>query len=458
MTPLFADAINIPMVLVAGLIILVPLMAFEIFVEAFVLKKLWRLRYGELCTLAFIANGWSLLAGIPIKILNVFIYERLLPQDIPGFFAGYARAAALGAFIYFAVSVLVEGAWASVWNRWKQIGLSQRQIWMGMLVANISTYVVLAPLHYYVTKPRTQIQEFRTDTKWTAHPTDRVLFVDELDSNLKSVRLDGTGAITVVPFPTTDYLVSSNLEICVFRGTNGNLYFHKVGTSQPELIWQTDERFLMRQVAFSPSGKSVAFASKKQNGVDVLDRSTGRRKHLPLAQKFDFSDPSVAWSIDESRFYVGGLENKLRLVITLRPDGTVDTNSLDGTNAPTVLTCYGRIGSGSWWGGDDWGVSYSDDECGDLRAMAWPGLDSGLWISRSHGKESHRILGVSVRPGLLHLAQFYFGDVAFIEGCDECLFEANGYIYLLDIPGKRLGTLTKGERFVRLMPRYQKSL
>jgi hypothetical protein len=458
MHPLLADAINIPMVFVAGIIVLVPLMAFEVFVEAFVLKKLWRIPYGSLCTLAFAANSWSLLAGIPTKILNSFLYERMLPQDIPGFFAHYPYAVALGSFIYFVVSVLVEGVWALRWNAKNQVGLSRRQIWIGMLVANVSTYAVLAPLHYYATRPGTQISEFRTNTKWTSHSMDTVLFVDSANRHLKSVRLDGSEATTVIPFPTTDYLVSGNLEICLFRGTNGNLCFYKPGTPSPELIWQTDERFLIRQVAFSPSGKFIAYASKKQNSVELLDRSSGERKHIPLAQKFDYSDPSVAWSTDESMFFVGGLENKLRLAISLQSDGTVKADPVEGTNAPVLLTCYGRIGTGGWWSGRDWGVSYSHDECGNFKAMAWPGLDSGLWISRQEGAKSKRILGVSVRPGLLHLAGFYFGDVSFLDDCNECLFEANDHIYLLDIESKRLGTLAQGDRFIQLSPRYQKDL
>jgi hypothetical protein len=62
MHPIFADAIDIPMVLVAGIIVLVPLMAFEVFIEALVLRKTWHLPYGQLCTFTFFANSWSLLA------------------------------------------------------------------------------------------------------------------------------------------------------------------------------------------------------------------------------------------------------------------------------------------------------------------------------------------------------------------------------------------------------------
>ena len=93
-----------------------------------------------------------------------------------------------------------------------------------------------------------------------------------------------------------------------------------------------------------------------------------------------------------------------------------------------------------------------------MTATAGPGLDSGLRIRLKDQKSRDAFLTVSVRPGLLHLARFYFDDVAFLqEGC-ECLFESNGYIYLLNVNEKRLGTFVKGHRFVLLTTRYQKPL
>jgi hypothetical protein len=89
MIPIFADAINFPLVLVAGIVVLAPLMTFEVLVEGLVLKKAWRLPYGQVCTFTFFANCLSLLAGITTKILNAWLYEHFLPGDIPGFFARY---------------------------------------------------------------------------------------------------------------------------------------------------------------------------------------------------------------------------------------------------------------------------------------------------------------------------------------------------------------------------------
>ena len=243
MIPIFADAIDVPVVLFFGVIVLVPLIAFEVFIEALVLKRIWHLPYGELCTFTFFANVWSLLAGIPTKVLNAFLYAHLLPDDIPGFFARYPFAVAIGSLVYFVVTLLVEGAYAFRWQRRKELGLAGTQIWRGVLLANAATYVVLAPLHYYATRPGCEIREFFKDTRWTSQPTVKVIFTDATNHHLKSALLDGSAGETIVPMPTTDYLVSTNLAVCLFRGTNGNLFLYRHDRGTNNLIWRTDERF-----------------------------------------------------------------------------------------------------------------------------------------------------------------------------------------------------------------------
>jgi hypothetical protein len=458
MRPILADGIDLPILLVAGVVVLVPLMTFEVFLEALVLKPIWPVPYTRLCGFTLFANLWSLLAGIPTKILNAFLYSRLLPDNIPGFFARYPFAAALGSLTYFAVTLLVEGFYACSWLRWKRINLGRGQIWGGILLANIASYIVLAPLHYYATRPRCDISEFTNGTRWSDHPGRRVVFTGGSDHYLKTARLDGSAGTTIVPMPVTDFLVSTNLAICLYRGTNGNLYLYRHDFGTNTLVWKTDERFFMNQVAFSPSGDRVAYASEKENSIEVVDLAAGKAGHLPLATKFEFSGSSVAWSPEEARFFVRGFENSVRLAVTILPDGQLLVSPLDNTNTPTLLTCYGRAGEARWFGADDWGVTFSRDECGELTASSWPGLDSSLMID-SEGQTTNRsrLLTISVRPGLLHLADFHFGDVAFLDGCRECLFEANGYLYLLDVNEKRLGTFVKGDRLVLLTPRYQKS-
>jgi hypothetical protein len=448
------------MVLVGGLLVLVPLLAFEVFVEAGVLKRLWRLPYGQLCRFTLGANLWSLLAGIPAKVLNSCVCDRLLPGDIPGYFGRYPMVATLSAANYFIITLVVEAAYARYWCRRKQLGFKAGTVWRGILLANLATYAVLTPLDYYLTRPWTEIREFANDTRWTQHPETTVLFVDTQDGFLKSVRADGTGLQTIVPVGMTDYLISSNLDVCLFRGTNGSLNLFQHGREQTELIWKTDERFFMTQVAFSPACAYVAYASKNEDAITVLNLVTGQRAQLAGMQEFNFDGPQVAWSPEETRIFVRGLKANPNLTVTIEPDGTLKKSTGKPTHDLTLAACYGRVDTSDsrWYGGGDRGVSFPSDKCNGLTARAWPGLDSGLSISRQDGERSDRVLGVSVRPGLLHLADFDFGDVAFLSGGSECIFEANGYLYLLDIPGRRLGTVAHGGRFILLTPRYEKKL
>ena len=79
----------------------------------------------------------------------------------------------------------------------------------------------------------------------------------------------------------------------------------------------------MNQAAFSPSGDRVAYASEKDNSIDVVEVLTGKRIHLPLAPKFSSNGPSLAWSPEETKFFVRGFNESLRLVVTIPPDGDV---------------------------------------------------------------------------------------------------------------------------------------
>jgi hypothetical protein len=157
------------------------------------------------------------------------------------------------------------------------------------------------------------------------------------------------------------------------------------------------------------------------------------------------------------KFYLRGFESNSPIAVTIQPDLTLKIEPLETTNGLMLLRCYGRAGGGGWFGSDDWGRSYNDDSCGNLKVWSEPGLGSGLTIHREdHDRKP--VLYLHVNPGLLHIARFYFGDAAFLEGCRECLFEANGYTYLLDVEERRVGTVAVGERFILLTDRYQKHL
>ena len=457
MTPILADGINIPLALGAGMVVLVPLMAFEVFGEAFVLRIVWRRPFINLCSLTFFANLWSLLAGIPTKMLNSFLYGILLPDDLPGFFARYPLAVGLGTLVYFAVTIGTEGAYAFRWLRKRSWAMPAQTLWKGIFLANLASYAVVAPLHYFATRPMHQVREFTSYALWTRSPATLIVFTDQ-NHRLKSVCANGSRVETIVPAEVHDFLVSTNLKVCLFRSGDGNLYLYRRDLGQSNLVARTHERFLMDQAAFSPSGHRAAFAEKEGNSLEVVNTETGKRVHEVLAPRFkQLNEPTLAWSPEESKFYLSGFESNLVITVTIQADMNLEMESLRETNRVALLPCFGRVGTGGWYGGDDWGRFYNEDSCGDLKLWTEPGLGSGLSVYRGEQPRTS-VLYLHVNPGLLHLPRFYFGDAAFMGNGQECLFEANGYIYLLDQQQKRVGTVARGDRFILLTDRYRKHL
>jgi hypothetical protein len=458
MMPIFADAINFPLVLGFGIIVLVPLIAFEVFSEAFLLSRIWKRSARGLWSFALRANCGSFLAGIPIKIVNTVLYGLLLPEDLPSYFARYPLFVAVGSFLYFLVTVLVEALVAFRWVARERVSIGRGAVWKGITLANIATYVVLAPLHYIATRPTHQVKQFSKDTHWSKHPETRILFADSNGGRLKSIHADGSDEQVIVPFAVRDYLISPDMNLCLFRNPNGDLYLHRRDTGKTNWVCHIEERFQMNSAAFSPTGRYVAFASKNKKSIDVFEPENGKRIHESISETFDSDEPSVAWSRDEQMLYLNGFESKWVVAVTIGSEGHLDSQYVADTNSIRLLPCYGRLSKFGWYGASDWGRSYYEDKCGNLKARTFPGLESGLRIdSEETGPKKTRFY-LYVNPGLLHLPRFQFRDVAFLDDCRECVFDTQGYIYILDLERRRVGTLASGERFILMTSRYQKQL
>lgn len=452
---MLADAIDIPYVFFFGLFILGPLLLFEMGVEAFVLKGVWKINFSTLCRFTIIANCLSLLAGIPVKFFNAWLYTFLLPDDLPGFFARYPVAIAIGSLIYFLVTLVVEGAYAFRWLRKEQIVIMPGKIWTGIFLANLASYLVLAPLHYYFTRPTQEVREFVPNASWSSNAKVKVAFVDAITGNLKISQVDGTGMQTLVPLPMKDYLLSTDLNLSLFRGTNGNLYFYRHSPPQTNLVWKTKERYFMNQVAFSPSGEYAAFFSADSNAVGVVNLQTGSLLTQSIISKIDYiGDASIAWPTNENVFYFNGPEKIGCLEFTIGPYGLLGLPA-DAKSLP-LLVCYGRESNSGWWSsGEDWGPLWAEDSHGDTNLSIEHGLGSGLEIYRGDDRRDD-IFYLSVNPGLLHISRSDFGDAAFLPDGNECLFQVGDYIYVLNIPEKTVGTVAHGVRFILFTPRYKK--
>lgn len=237
MTPgvILADGIDLPLVLLYGLAVLVPLMLFQVAVEGGILSRVWRLPFKGLIRPIFLANCWSLLAGIPTKVFNAGIYSRFLPTDLPAYFARYGYVVATGTGVYFVITVLVEVLY--LWRWLKQSGYQQTRsrLWLGVVIANTATYGVLGPLHYLATRPIQDVREFTSDTRWAKQPPTQIIYIDSKTGQLKAVLSDGSAPRTLVPIAVTNYLVTSNLETVLFQGQDGvrKILHSRTGETKP---------------------------------------------------------------------------------------------------------------------------------------------------------------------------------------------------------------------------------
>src|SRR5690606_28394308 len=126
------------------------------------------------------------------------------------------------------------------------------------------------------------VRAFVRETGWSNHGESTVIFVDPATGHLKPIQVDGSNERVIAPAVVRDYSVSPDLNACLYRGEDGNLYFFVKGERAPFKVWETRERFEMDQVAFSPANRFVAFASGEGRFVEMVDLRTSERTRVPL--------------------------------------------------------------------------------------------------------------------------------------------------------------------------------
>jgi len=219
-----ADSINVPIVLGYGFAILAPLLAFQTAIEAAFLRFGLGMGYKDAVRIMFWANVWSVVAGIPTKILNSWIYASIVPRNLFDYMRLFPAAIAVGSCVYFLVTIIVE-LWVvrrKLTNEGEAI-TSSRLIAL-MAAANFVTYAVCAPLFYQATRPRHSIEEFTADSTWARKPARELFYISSDTGFLRSVRTDGSEDRLIAPFKMESYLISTNRERCVFRGEDMKFY------------------------------------------------------------------------------------------------------------------------------------------------------------------------------------------------------------------------------------------
>ena len=450
----WADGISFPLVAAAGSIVLVPLTAFVVLVEGLFLGPGLRVAYRRTLLMLLAANLASLAAGIPTKMLNALIYSAILPRALAPRFREYPRAVLLGTVIYFAVTLLVEYVVVLLWCRKAAIPVRLRRAALFILLANVATYSVLAPLHYVSTRPIHDIREFTDASGWGQRPATTVYYVDSDNGHLCSILTNGQGKQQIIRDRVMDYQFIPDKRLFLYRNGANDLVLYREGPGRPILCWRTDQRFTMEHVACSPDGKIVAYLKRvgqlKPYELVLYSVESDRTSGTGITTHADEYNPEIAWSAQFSTLF---LKHHERVeAITIGGDLSA-TRAPSGRANEVLLRCYGRFGQGHWWGGNDWGACFSEDASGHWKVSAMPGLASHIRVT---GEGSSFVLADN--PGLLHLARRHFGDVCFLGNGAEAVFDDGHDLYLLDVARRRVGRITSGGRFLILKNRYRREM
>lgn len=443
---MLANGIDLPILLGGGLAIILPLLLFNALVESPVLARFLGVRWRELFAPLLRANIWSLLAGLPIAILNGALAGWLLPDEFVRRMHAYPIALAIGALNYYLASCLVEYLWFRRRIR-EQIDRLGKPLLRGVVLANLASYAVLGPVYWFLAQPKHSVKEFTLGTEWARRPPTDVVYLTPAGS-LSAIRTDGSAARVLVTNQMADFVVSEDLGTVLFR-TASNHYFL---ASHSEVI-KLDvpaEYVPGMGMDFSPDGDFAALRPFEGRSLAVWSRSAGRATYLDLPEFKGDSFVAVCWSTNRDTFFVTGRVGVRRVTIAVS-GSEIELQSGEGPVAPPTIRHFGRLGQGVTGRGEPV-FNHLSIEAEEARSLTlyW----AGGGIRASH---KDRRLVIAENPGVWHFGNRQFPEVGFTGNYDELVFHDGRGLYLADLDQRRVGRLASGTTFLLLSPMYCKA-
>ncbi len=448
---LLADGIDFPILIGLGLMVFIPTTAFIVFGEALVISKYLKISYRSTLWFAFVINLASFLSGFAMLFVVSSIDYLLLHKDIYHFFNYFLLSSIIGYLLYFGTSVLVEYF----------VGLRKRKIFFpdkhargifnAILYANLLSYGVLCPIHYYLTRPITEIRQVTKDVRWEMAPTVKIIYIDSKDHYLKQIDSDGRNQKVLIPYSIMDYSVSNDMDRYLYRGNDNSLYYFSTTQNKRVKIGDDKLKYSTWGVAISPSGRTIAYLKflTEQNNIrllvlfDVIRNKTFQTDYF--TNETDYS-PSIAWSNQENVFYIFGNQGTKK--ITFSDSMQIKIEKAKPEDFVKFVS--------KWYSSENEEGNYlSVDEYNDLKVKTIPGLGNELVISQ-HDKD---IVHFTTTFGMLHI--FGFGNLdnpSFIHEGKECIFEWGDSIYLMDIQSRKIGKITDGNRYILFLKKFSLGL
>ncbi len=449
----WANGIDLGMLASYSAAVLVPLIAFNVFAEGAVLGPGLRLAQRETWRILLRANLTSLAAGIPIKFLGAWIDDLRPAVDLEEELAAWPAAAALGIALFFAATVLTEAWVIWRWVRMESWPVTRSRTWAVVTLANVVTYVVLAPMYYLATRPSHDIQTFTAGAAGAKAPPDEVWYCEEGTGFLCRTDTRGGQRTLVIPRDVRDFQWHAASGRVLYRGGDNGLYLFDPERATNILCWATGDAYSMDEVACSPLGRHVAWLTTETRELWV--RRAGVGPEGPSGVAFPQDPQAVAWTDREDEFLL--CFPKERSLVRLGDDGGIREVVPAGAVRPARV--YGRFGvyvGGASLQRDTRGreprVTYEWHRVEPWFIRAFWGLGSRVRMSAGGSSVT-----VADNPGLLHLGRRRFWNVCLLPEKREALFDDDRAIYLLDFDGRKVGRVAAGRDFVLPIPRFERT-
>lgn len=474
-----ADIILPDFYITAGATAFLPTLAFTIFAEAYILSRFLHKPYKMMVNLSLRANLASMILGSALFWLMPISPSKIAYPSSLSSYAAHFWIYAIAAYLaYYLFSVILEWLFAIFWKKKHMQSVKNFSFFQAFILANIISYTVLIPLHYYHARPLNNISEITNTTDWAIQPPAIVIYQDIEKHHLWRVNTDGTDNHLLVPYPMKQYLISYDLTQILFFDDGKKLFHYDANTKTLTTLWESQyggsSKFgrleNVMQIAMSPGGKQAAWIIPMREGAGkygpwetdfwklfIYNHNNG----LTLTYDYKAHGSKIAWSSNENVLFincpaiaykesVGGIGGLAAFSIS---DNGSQVVLRENVNPSQVYFAnhYGRLGS-VYYSGGKVGVERVSDIYGSMKATA------PIWSKEITITNDKQVLfSFSDVPFFAPFSRRSISEPAFIQQGRECLIEARESIYLIDIANRKIGALVKGENYIVISDTFHKN-
>ncbi len=452
---LLADGIDLPIALALGLGFFVPLTLLVSTIESLVFRRALGTTVRAVLPRVIGANVLSTLAAFPMVLLqNLIVYWTGIAESAPALVRGFRWVGPLLILMYLAKSVLVEGLWLTRGHFLGRIQRGAGGVLRAVLLGNVASYLVVGPLFYFTYQPNVGHVETTFDTNWTRNPDAVVYGIDRQTGFVRSMRVDGSAAHTLVPHPAASFLLNADVTVCVYEGAEGGLFVQQVGAAEPIRVPENDWSPPLMTASLSPDSRRLAYSVPAPKGVirrsaddqdtikvfDLQSRATSVIGTLPGCDRIR----AVAWSADGKRVFVRCMEGAEPAPVYAmdpdRQDGVFE--KLSGPVAQGLLVVnYLRARNERW-------ALTQQGSTGTYELTVW--AYNTIQVRRDGEIIPLLAAPFRFRSGALHVI-----DALFLPSGDEILLECTDQCYLLGLEPPRLGLVPNVSHMVLPRPEFR---